>query len=312
MIIMSNRNHHDRRRGRGQRAFVSKPSAFLGALLVCWIAAFLVLPGENRRSATVAVSAFVGTTPAAPSPRRGRRDSSDDGSRSGAGTTAAKTSSALLAVRGQLPIPPPPPPSGNEGSLLDSPSRLLERLVEDVSSALDRIDLEGLRSKASGIVGAADWGSGGASAWIGGLEKQLEALDSRVLAQLSDAAASLSGSAPGVLGGEPFPSSAKPLADQLRTAVLEPVLAGALPQWIQLHPTLSLVASSLMSYVVVSSLLHWDEGPAPSAPYPNGRYDPLAARAYFDSRLPLAIARALEIFVRSASFGARVLKDYLE
>jgi hypothetical protein len=201
---------------------------------------------------------------------------------------------------------------------------LFRGLVDAISSWLDRIDLAELKSKLSDILpafsGAQDASSSSSSSfsasWVGDLAQQVQELDSRILSQLSDAANGILLDSGDVLGD---PNSAvatmmQPLVDRIRTGVLEPLLAdgAAIPQWIQLHPTISLVGSSLLSYAVVSSLLSGDSEPPPSVPYPTGRYDPDAARAYFDSRLPLAIFRATEIVVRSASFGARVLKDYLE
>jgi hypothetical protein len=292
---------------RGRDSVIAKPSTFAAVLFVWWwSAAFIALPDKD--SASALVSAFVANT--SKPPLRGRNGYSSSH------ITTVLSNSALLAMRRQLPIPPPHPPSPPDDgeTLLGSPGRILDRLVDDISYALDRMDLTELRSQLSGIVSDRD-GAFSSSSWIRDLEKQVEELDARLISKLSDAVSSLAGAASGDsswLTNQAVSSTLQPVVDRLRSAVFEPVLDGALPQWIQLHPTMSLVGSTLLTYAVVSSLLIGDAGPAPSVPYPNGRYDPVTARAYFDSRLPVAIARAAEIFARSASFGAQVLKDYLE
>ena len=77
-------------------------------------------------------------------------------------------------------------------------------------------------------------------------------------------------------------------------------------------PTLTLAGSAVLTYVVVSSILNAGQGPPPTQPYPENKYDPTAARAYFDQRMPQVIARGLEIFVQSVQFGVSILRDSLD
>jgi predicted unusual protein kinase regulating ubiquinone biosynthesis (AarF/ABC1/UbiB family) len=72
-----------------------------------------------------------------------------------------------------------------------------------------------------------------------------------------------------------------------------------------------LVVSSVITYTVVSSALSLGQGPPPSRPYPLGKYDPISARAYFDSRLPQVVSRAVEIALKSSGFALKIAQDYL-
>lgn len=69
--------------------------------------------------------------------------------------------------------------------------------------------------------------------------------------------------------------------------------------------------TTLLTYFVVNSVLTWGEAPPPSKPYPQLRYDPVAAQAYFDGRFVEVTARALQIVVKSLGFGLAVLQDYV-
>ena len=69
--------------------------------------------------------------------------------------------------------------------------------------------------------------------------------------------------------------------------------------------------STLLTYLIVSSVLTWSEAPPPSKPYPLQRYDPVAAQAYFDGRTTEFVGRALTIFAKSLRFGLAVLQDYI-
>jgi hypothetical protein len=81
---------------------------------------------------------------------------------------------------------------------------------------------------------------------------------------------------------------------------------------LNLSTPVALLVSSVVSYLAVSTILTWGEAPPSSQPYPLQRYDPVAARAFFDSKLPQVIRRALEIATNSLGFGISLLKDKLE
>jgi hypothetical protein len=50
--------------------------------------------------------------------------------------------------------------------------------------------------------------------------------------------------------------------------------------------------------------------PPPSRPYPNDKYDPITARAYFDIRPGNVLKRGLEVATTSVGFGLNLLIDY--
>lgn len=85
-----------------------------------------------------------------------------------------------------------------------------------------------------------------------------------------------------------------------------------------LQPVLSIVPdpvavvlSAGLTYTAISSLLSWNAPPAPGSPYPMKRYDPIAARAYFDTRPNVVIARGLRVALLSTKFALGILTDYL-
>lgn len=93
---------------------------------------------------------------------------------------------------------------------------------------------------------------------------------------------------------------------QNKIIALIPVIGTELAE---LPPSVGLLASAGITYAIVSTALSIGEGPPPSSPYPLGRYDASSARAYFDER-PLEVAsRAVEIGVKSTSFGLSLLMD---
>ena len=85
-----------------------------------------------------------------------------------------------------------------------------------------------------------------------------------------------------------------------------------LPSLNDAPPSFVILASALVTYVVVSYLLNIGQTPPPSRPYPLQRYDPFSARAYFDRRPAKVVARALEIATTSTWFGLRLLQDYFK
>jgi hypothetical protein len=97
---------------------------------------------------------------------------------------------------------------------------------------------------------------------------------------------------------EDFPQ----LAPILRTlsSKLEPIFES---------PILSLSISAVLIYTTANYILTAGQGPPPSRPYPNQRYDPATAKEYFDRRLPTIVARALYVMVQSTRFGLSLLGD---
>jgi hypothetical protein len=73
-----------------------------------------------------------------------------------------------------------------------------------------------------------------------------------------------------------------------------------------------LAVTAVVSYMVISSVLSWNQAPPPSKPYPLQRYDADAARAYFDDKLVQAVSRSLEIATTTLGFGISLLRDKLE
>ncbi|OEU11754.1 ABC1-domain-containing protein, partial [Fragilariopsis cylindrus CCMP1102] len=53
----------------------------------------------------------------------------------------------------------------------------------------------------------------------------------------------------------------------------------------------------------------WSDSPPPGRPYPKGKYDPIAARIYFDSRPLQVLSRSVTITVKSLSFAMKLAQD---
>jgi hypothetical protein len=99
----------------------------------------------------------------------------------------------------------------------------------------------------------------------------------------------------------------QPLLD--RTLVLlQPVLQS---------PLLTLVVSTMVSFWVVGTVLQGFNNDNKDnmnhrflwSPYPDGKYDPVTARAYFDRRPLQVLTRAMEIGLASLQFGTKVAFD---
>lgn len=73
-----------------------------------------------------------------------------------------------------------------------------------------------------------------------------------------------------------------------------------------------LAVSSFITYTIITSILTWDQPPPPSKPYPLERYDPIAAQVYFNDKPLQAIARGLEISLKSLRFALSLVKDKIE
>ena len=74
----------------------------------------------------------------------------------------------------------------------------------------------------------------------------------------------------------------------------------------------ALAISAFVTYTVVSSAITWGQAPPPSKPYPLQRYDPIAAQVFFDGKPVQAIARGLEISLKSLTFAVSLLKDKVQ
>ena len=83
-------------------------------------------------------------------------------------------------------------------------------------------------------------------------------------------------------------------------------------QSMMLSPELTLVGSAVITSVLVSSILNAGRGPPPTQPYPLNKYDPIAARLYFDQQLPMVMTRGLEVFVQSLQFGLSLFRDKID
>lgn len=71
-----------------------------------------------------------------------------------------------------------------------------------------------------------------------------------------------------------------------------------------------ILVSAVVSYFIISSLLSLGQEPAPSQPYPNSKYNSTTARAYFDERPDMVIARGIQVAAKSLGFGTSLLLDY--
>ena len=73
----------------------------------------------------------------------------------------------------------------------------------------------------------------------------------------------------------------------------------------------TIAATTVISYVIVNSILTWGDSPSPGRPYPNGKYDPVGARVFFDRRPLQVLARSLTIATKSLAFALSVAGDKL-
>ena len=205
------------------------------------------------------------------------------------------------------PIPPPPPEKHSSDAIFDS---LLQKLTSTESNSADGGDLgdflNGILSDLSSRLEAGvslpalpdklpEFPSMPSMQGLQELRQQFIDLDRSVIATVEQIANQVQ---EGVMTDYP---NLAPYLDRLK-ALLAPALQS---------PSLTILVSALLTYAVVSSLLNWDRGPPPSQPYPAGKYDPIAARAYFDTKIHLVVARGLEILVQSLQFGLTLLQDKL-
>lgn len=66
---------------------------------------------------------------------------------------------------------------------------------------------------------------------------------------------------------------------------------------------------ALLAIATTTTLLNWNDSPPPSSPYPQGRYDPITAREYFQKRPWLVLERSAFVFTKALSFLALLAYD---
>ena len=131
-------------------------------------------------------------------------------------------------------------------------------------------------------------------------QSTLESVDAPVLQALHEISTNLQSAIQAYLLEHPsYQPYYKSITDQIKTFSLDGT-----------SPSLIILASTVVTYVVVSSILSLGQMPPPLQPYPLQRYDASSARAYFDRRLPKVIARGLEIATTSLGFGLALLRDF--
>ena len=78
-----------------------------------------------------------------------------------------------------------------------------------------------------------------------------------------------------------------------------------------LPPSVTLLIASYVTYSVVNTLLSFGQEPPPNSPYPLNKYDPVAARKYFDDKWGLVIKRAIELSFLSGTFLSSLAPHYV-
>ena len=78
-----------------------------------------------------------------------------------------------------------------------------------------------------------------------------------------------------------------------------------------LPPSVTLLIASYVTYSVVNTILSFGQEPPPNSPYPLNKYDPVAARKYFDDKWGLVIKRAIEVSFLSGTFLSSLALDYV-
>jgi hypothetical protein len=187
-----------------------------------------------------------------------------------------------------MPPPPPPPPPIPEPPQLDGIDRILQNLAQKLDSSLP--DWNNLHTPVGKDV------QGPLIESVVSIQRQLGQLESDAASQIH-------------LFSIKFQSTVLQQIPQLEP-VLQKVTVFLAP--LVQDPTAQLIVSTLVSYTIVSKLLAMTLPPPPLKPYPSGRYDPVASRAYFDQRLPLVIARSFSILVQSLQFAAALLQDKMQ
>jgi hypothetical protein len=197
------------------------------------------------------------------------------------------------------PLPPPPPPPPSQPDVLEQLTKDISRFFESLHMPKvdTSLDLSAFKEQIQAM--GANLGSIELPKLeqLSALKAQMATLDASILAKLDSVARGLE---TGLLKDYP---SVQPLYEKV-TAVMTPLLAS--------HPSLTIALSTAISYQLVSQILSIGQAPPPAMPYPDGKYDPATARAYFDQRPLQVAARGLQIAVLSLQFGLGLLKDKIE
>ena len=134
----------------------------------------------------------------------------------------------------------------------------------------------------------------------------LTEVDDKVLAAVSEIAQELQKAILAYLEQHP---DYQPVYDTVLAQVSR--LSSALPVD-NVPPPVSSLLTAVLTYTTISSLFAIGEAPPPSQPYPLKRYDPDAARAYFDERLLLVLQRGFQVSTTSLNFGLSLLQDKIK
>ncbi len=193
-----------------------------------------------------------------------------------------KTSLSARYTPPPLPPPPPPTPEPVEGWLQEA----TKTLNELISNGPQFADLSRLSTQTSSALQNL-MSSFELKEQIDTLRSQIDTLDAAVLQEIATVTNQVQ-----ALVEQEYPLLS-PYIQQIQTALPLQLTSGI---------------TFLMASVLSGSL--WDYSQrGPSQPYPTGRYDPDTARAYFDRRLPLVLARGLSIGLQSLQFGIGILSD---
>jgi len=198
----------------------------------------------------------------------------------------------FVKAKAALPSPPPSPPaSADDASFFGSLDFSkwdgidIDRILQDLSKSLDSPNLE-VVSKVKSLATS--------------LQEQVQNMDHRVLTELQRIVdQDLGLSSQQMLQENP---SLQPIAGKL----------SAMLSTLSLSPSVTLVVTSVVTYLLVSTILSMDQVPPPTSPYPFQQYDPIAARAYFDRRVLKVIMRGLDILLQSLQFGLAILQDKIQ
>ena len=202
-----------------------------------------------------------------------------------------------LAAR-YSPPPPPAPPTPEPGTierLIQEATKALSELSNKIHSPQPRADVSSLPEQILGAVKMQmqSLNSAGLQEQISSLRSQMDVWDATVLQQITV-----------------MTNQLQSLVDQ-EYPLMSPVLLKLqtmMPPQLQLTSGITLILASVLSLMFAGSLVDYYQR-GPSQPYPTGRYDADAARAYFDRRLFVAMARGFSILLQSLQFGGGVLSD---
>jgi predicted unusual protein kinase regulating ubiquinone biosynthesis (AarF/ABC1/UbiB family) len=203
-----------------------------------------------------------------------------------------------------LPPPPLPPATATTApSIIDQLQHQLQDLyTSSTQSAQQLLDVSTLKD---------------IQTLVGYLKQQLSSVDVSILQQLQtkiselleSLAMSSSSSSAASSSSFTIPTSLRPLLEQL--SLPDSSSFTSLLQLLRSNTSVDILVASVITFVVASTLLNWNQAAPPTKPYPFDKYDPAAARAYFEQRPLDVIARGLYIATQSLQFGLALLQDNL-